>query len=324
MNIERFFNEEVREKKRIGNNIFSRVSTRKGGGNQALRTPYLYMSRKERNKLNGEVRSFNMNEIMKYDEFKEMSIKEQKELLEHWRSVYSTTKIMQESGMSRGIFYKKLHQLGIETDKSRFQPNKRHLTDEEMDMYSNGEFIDFDLFKDIVREQQMELLSKYLEIEPNVRELTRSWKNANEGYLYNIKTKINRAKEAEQVQEQLNDENEQQISMDDEVIDEAIELNKDNKKAVAIEQEPESKPVLRMPRKLRLVRLSKPVQEETPVSEAKNDTHTSDIEIKGNHFSFNLKGQYTADAVIRRIQLALEELQGSEELLNLEIKISNK
>ncbi|MGR5954213.1 hypothetical protein ACT7DP_30075 [Bacillus paranthracis] len=80
MNIERLFNEEIRDKKRIGSNIFSRVSTRKGGGNQALRTPSYFMKGSNKyKKLSGDVEVYNLNDIIRYQEFQVKAEDKQKD-----------------------------------------------------------------------------------------------------------------------------------------------------------------------------------------------------------------------------------------------------
>lgn len=310
--IEKAFMEEIREKKRIGVNIFSRVATRKGGGNQALKTPYYFMSRKERKELNGEVIVYNMNNILPYNEFKQKSPKEQKELMEYWRKTYKTKDIMNEMGISRNSFYKILNELGIEIDASKthkmqFDKLRIELSREEMERYLNGEFIEFGLFKKIKREQQIEILSKYLDAQPVVKELCHVWEGAEAGYLYNLKSLMSKRNKKEN-QESVSDNNNSVVKEDD----------TDNSHTDENIQAQASEGTLshKKPKVYKLVK-----SKNTTNDKATN--HISNIEIKSNTFNFELKGQYTADDIIRRLQLALEEIKNSNELLKLEIKITN-
>lgn len=179
--ISKIFKQEVREKKRIGNNIHSRVSTRKGGTNKALKTPYYFMSRKERMGLNGEVESFNMNEIMDYNEFKNLSNNDKQNLLKHWREIYQSKEIQDKMGISKNLFYKLLKEHNVPRDKGRnpnpngvsrsYIRNRPVLSNEEMNKYLNGEFIDFNLFKTIDRKQQIIIFKK------NTKRLSQMYKS---------------------------------------------------------------------------------------------------------------------------------------------------
>lgn len=61
MNIERMFQSEVRDKKRTASGIHHRAS-RRGYIRGGVKTPSDYLSKKEKNKLNGEVKVYNMFE----------------------------------------------------------------------------------------------------------------------------------------------------------------------------------------------------------------------------------------------------------------------
>lgn len=325
-NIEKMFFQEVREKKKIGNNIHSRVATRKGNGNRALKTPYYFMSRKERKKLNGKVISFNMNEIVDYEKFKSFSDRDQKELLLTWRKNYMSKDIQDKMGISRTIFYRLLKKFDIPTNGMNSNTNRKTLTDEEMEKYLNGEFIDFKVFKTLNRKQQVRLFKKYLSIEPNVQELCRNWQNADDGYLYNLKRCFNNPKYDDDIVIKDNVENNDTKSSKSNNVDDKVETNvisitdtldnpnvdsdidntKDvNEKHNNDNQEP------------------KETKQENENNQESNDVSSSEISVKTNTFTFELNGQYSPKSVIRRVQLALEELMESDEPLNLEIKITN-
>lgn len=101
--IERLFQEDIREKKKTGTGAFHmRGKGVKHGFNGALRTPYHFMKTKEKKKLDGEVRTFNMfTTILEWTDFIKKDKETQKELLTKWREVYSNEKIMGELQVGR-------------------------------------------------------------------------------------------------------------------------------------------------------------------------------------------------------------------------------
>lgn len=71
MNDEEYlFHEDTREKKRIGASAFKRRTH--GGKSGRVVLPSDYLSAKEREKMNGEVKSYNINSPMRWAEFKRM------------------------------------------------------------------------------------------------------------------------------------------------------------------------------------------------------------------------------------------------------------
>lgn len=102
--IERLFNDDIREKRKTGSGSFhKRGKGVKHGLSGALKTPYHYMKTKEKNKLNGEVETFNMYEtIIPWNEFNLKDKEQQKLLLTRWRELYPNQKIMDELGEGLG------------------------------------------------------------------------------------------------------------------------------------------------------------------------------------------------------------------------------
>lgn len=78
VNIKWEFEKDCRDKKNIGHSAAKRVGQRKG-----CKLPSDYMTTKEKNELNGEVISMNMNKPMTYSEFKELSKDLQLEYLQN-------------------------------------------------------------------------------------------------------------------------------------------------------------------------------------------------------------------------------------------------
>jgi len=102
--IERLFNDDIREKKKTGTGSFhKRGKGVKHGLSGALKTPYHYMKTKEKNKLNGEVETFNMYEtIIPWAEFDLKDNDTKKFMLTRWRELYPNQKIMDELGVGYG------------------------------------------------------------------------------------------------------------------------------------------------------------------------------------------------------------------------------
>lgn len=131
--IEKIFYSDIRDKKRIGNNIFKRVSTRKGGSNMSsMRVP----TPKQQREWSGQVMTFNLNDIIPIKEFESKSQEDQKLLLEHWRTIYKTNEIVEGMGTNKNVFYRLINRLGIKKAErrplSQRTPNENIVSDDEM------------------------------------------------------------------------------------------------------------------------------------------------------------------------------------------------
>jgi hypothetical protein len=91
------FELEVREKKNQA--FLNKARTGSKGGSRSrkgMNTPFDYMSKKEKQKLNGEVRVGNMyTTILNWAEFEQKDKETKKQLLTKWREIYPNTKIME-------------------------------------------------------------------------------------------------------------------------------------------------------------------------------------------------------------------------------------
>ncbi|MGD2351943.1 hypothetical protein ACP8H2_09350 [Bacillus subtilis] len=292
--IKRMFYQEVRDKKRIGTNIFSRVSTRKGGSNQALRTPYLYMSNKERRQLNGEVKVTSMKDIIGYKEFKLKDSEEQKRLLTYWRNHYSSSEIKEKLGISSKTYYKLINVLDV--PKIRYNSHKLiTLTDEEIEKYSKV-LINFDKFRKLPIELKLHFLDIYVNEFGSVKALSEHWEGAELSYLYSVRSNRKR------VNEDSSNNTAENIHQHEDQL--ALKLNQ-----VADDQE-------------KSVQKVDSGQDLSPA--IKETVHSSDIELNTNTFTFSLNGVYDAKTIKKRLELALEALEDEGEMLSLEIKITNK
>ena len=113
--IERLFNEDIRDKRKAGSGSFhKRGKGVKHGISGALRTPYHYMTNKEKKKLNGEVKVTHMYEtILTIEEFRLKDEETQKLMLTRWRDIYDNGQIKKGLGIGNSPYYKMVEELGI-------------------------------------------------------------------------------------------------------------------------------------------------------------------------------------------------------------------
>jgi hypothetical protein len=97
---ERMFHEDVQEKRKIGRGSFNRVGKGVKHTMRGIKTPYDFMSTKEKKKLNSEVREFNMYEtILDRQEFDKHDKDTQRAMLIKWRELYQNVDIMAAMGI---------------------------------------------------------------------------------------------------------------------------------------------------------------------------------------------------------------------------------
>lgn len=115
-NIQRIFEDDVRDKKRTGTGVFSRASRRGYVGK--MRTPYDGVKYKAKKEYmgNGKVVTYNMFEeqIVELDTFENFDKARQKELLELYREKFTTEEIKKTWRMNTYAFYNLLKKLGIQ------------------------------------------------------------------------------------------------------------------------------------------------------------------------------------------------------------------
>lgn len=113
--IERLFNDDVREKRKTGSGSFHRRGKGvKHGVSGALRTPSYYMSNKEKKKLNGEVKvSYMYETIIPIEEFRLKDTDTQRAMLTRWRELYDNGKIKEDLGIANSPFFKLIDSLEI-------------------------------------------------------------------------------------------------------------------------------------------------------------------------------------------------------------------
>ena len=127
---ERMFQDEIREKKTIGRGVFSRRGKGVKHTLRGIKTPYDYLTTKQKRELNSEVRSFNMYEkIISQEEFFEKDQETQKILLTKWRDLYDNKTIMSEMGLrGNASFYDLIKELNIPAKQRRSSPTNKRKT----------------------------------------------------------------------------------------------------------------------------------------------------------------------------------------------------
>ncbi|MGR5954214.1 hypothetical protein ACT7DP_30080 [Bacillus paranthracis] len=126
--------------------------------------------------------------------------------MEAWKSKYTGKEIRDKMGISRNVYYKILENLNIPTNslgqgKRKSIEDLTILSDEEMSKYTNN-FIDFSLFKNIPRNQQITLFESYLKDFPVQSELAKVW-GADLKYVYYISSLSRKQKQKEEKESNL-------------------------------------------------------------------------------------------------------------------------
>lgn len=330
-NIEKIFRQEVREKKRIGSNIFSRVSTRKGGS--YFHVPYLYMSKKEQKKLSGEVRAYNMYEIISIEEFKKKSKDEQKMLFEAWREKHTNGQIMQGMGISKGSFAKWMDELNIERKPSNLsrgisESEKIEVSEEELESMKK-ELCDYETFKMLPLEQQEELFNVYYgTLYKKGKQLANAW-DVNPSVIYSLQYKFNQKNKKEEAKKQKEEPKQEQITIDEQpkeeikkeeikapVVQPVVEQIAQEEVAVTLQEEvaEEAEEVVAVAPALEVVKAKEP----------KKDSNTVDVELNGQVFNFELKGEFNTKKFLKRMKFMLKMLEDEQGSFDIEIKVKQK
>jgi hypothetical protein len=116
---ENLFALEVKEKKSQAHAHRARTGRGSSKRRKGMSTPFDFMSKSERERLNGEVKLTNLFDmIITREEFDTMEEKQQKAMMTHWREIYPNEKIMQEMGITgSGTFHNYINKLEIPRKK---------------------------------------------------------------------------------------------------------------------------------------------------------------------------------------------------------------
>lgn len=162
--VERIFNQDIREKKLAGYGASKR--TGKGvrhGIRGGMRTPSSLMTKREKKEYMkpGELIVSNVYEFMEWNQFKQLGEIQQKDLLIRWREKFTNTEIMKNMGLSdHNAYYRTVKKLGLSSHKyAGGNNNIPPVTDEQMENYKNNG-IDYDTYKKLPNLQRYEILEK--------------------------------------------------------------------------------------------------------------------------------------------------------------------
>lgn len=187
---ERAFHEEVREKKRAANGIFSRTGKRGYVGKMYLPHELLRGKEKREYKKSGRCVSWNMYiDIMDYQMFKGLPQDQKKKVLESLREKHKSEDIRKHWKIGSQTFYRIINDLGLKkrnitSSSPKKAVNRVVLKDKEVLQYISS-LIDYDTFKQLVYEQQHLLLFTYLK-KMEVKELAKIWGTKSSNVYYFI------------------------------------------------------------------------------------------------------------------------------------------
>lgn len=307
---ERMFIEEIRDKKRIGRGIFSRKSTRKGGSNKPLKTPYYYMTNKERQALNGKVRVYGMEDIISYEEFMNRDISEQLRLMSLWKQSHKKVDIHRSMGISSSTFYRLLDNLeemqsGTDVVEGGIVVTGKP-TQENIDEFKER-MISYEDFRSKSNPEKNEIISNYLQFFETVAELSRNWESSDISYLYSVAQRVKKRREK---QERL---------LKEQRAKEAKELRsrKQSDKSKDEKYKYLQETMANMP--------EKPSEElKSTITDEQNgvNNHKSNVNISTETLSFALDGQYSGEHIARLLSLASEVITTSNGKLKIELRIT--
>jgi hypothetical protein len=127
-NIKRIFEEDSKEKKRIGNNIRYRAS-RTGKTSQWI-SPSMLKGQKRR-KLNSKVEKWNMyDKMIPFSEFQKLEPEDQKRHLKAYRDRFKVDEITNNWKISQPTYYRKVKELGLPKAKQKKSNRPKQVSNE--------------------------------------------------------------------------------------------------------------------------------------------------------------------------------------------------
>ncbi|HDR4373431.1 TPA: hypothetical protein QCP80_003261 [Bacillus cereus] len=291
------------------------------------------MSKKEQKKLSGEVRAYNMYEIISIEEFKKKSKDEQKMLFEAWREKHTNGQIMQGMGISKGSFAKWMDELNIERKPSNLsrgisESEKIEVSEEELESMKK-ELCDYETFKMLPLEQQEELFNVYYgTLYKKGKQLANAW-DVNPSVIYSLQYKFNQKNKKEEAKKQKEEPKQEQITIDEQpkeeikkeeikapVVQPVVEQIAQEEVAVTLQEEvaEEAEEVVTVAPALEVVKAKEP----------KKDSNTVDVELNGQVFNFELKGEFNTKKFLKRMKFMLKMLEDEQGSFDIEIKVKQK
>ncbi|WP_142920707.1 hypothetical protein [Bacillus clarus] len=214
-------------------------------------------------------------------------------LIEAWRTRFTVDEIIDGMDISKNQYYNILNNLGIKIRNANIKGGskmKSILSEEEFNNMKLN-VCNYKVYKSIDLQQQIELFIYYLEEHANnsIADLARMM-NTNAANLYAMNSKVKKLRQAD-IQEQ---------SVEIELENTELKNPCDNIEKSLLESESNNL-------KEDLVKKNK-----------------YDIQCKNNSFSFDIKGNYDAKTVARRMKLILDILENDDTEFDVDIKITQK
>lgn len=187
----RLWHEEVQEKKRTARGVYGRTGKRGYVGKMMLTADFLSGKEKREYIKSGKVRTYNMKDVMSYEEFSKFNKEEQRNLLEGWRKLYPNDEIQKGMGIAKNTFYELIDSLGLKKKIGAIKKSeKMKLTDSEINDYKE-KMPEYEIYKYIVQEQQTYLFNYHREKYNSPLEFAKAW-GVDPNIVYRIGSSIRR------------------------------------------------------------------------------------------------------------------------------------
>lgn len=310
-NITKLFYDDVRQKKKSANGIHCKTGTRGLIGKVRFATDLMSPKEKAEYTKSGKVVVFSMNDILKYEQFKKLSKKEQKEYLIIWRNLYNNNEIIEKMDIPKSEYFDIARGFGILNSTGRRRGNKIQLSDGRMEYYLNN-LIDYKNMRNLDEEQKAILFDAYLSQFNNKKDLANVWGISN-GAIYSLSDRLNKWKIKNGCQNILNEYLKEKGFIIGDL------SNKNAKGDAKVKEEP--KIVLEDEQCIENDKLDYEI-----ISEHKDD----EIKIENKHIinenissgmGFTINGIFEADILKNRLEKIVNILDGEASKFKIELKI---
>lgn len=232
--IEKMFQQDIREKKRTGSGAFHRTGKgAKHGIIGGMRTHADMLKGKAKREYTkpGELKVYNLNDIISRQDFEAKTENEKKELLIRWRENYPNETILEKSGIPKKDYYDYVRKFGIKHNKGgNMGVNKKTYSPEEIQAFKEN-VIDFETFLTLDGEQKAEVFEHY-DANFTTKELTELW-DVKDSHVYSHRGNVKKFRERQN--KQKTDETRLAMQMI-----KAAEKKEDEKASKLPENEPET------------------------------------------------------------------------------------
>lgn len=240
---------------------------------------------------------------------------------------------MQGMGISKGSFAKWMDELNIERKPSNLsrgisESEKIEVSEEELESMKK-ELCDYETFKMLPLEQQEELFNVYYgTLYKKGKQLANAW-DVNPSVIYSLQYKFNQKNKKEEAKKQKEEPKQEQITIDEQpkeeikkeeikapVVQPVVEQIAQEEVAVTLQEEvaEEAEEVVTVAPALEVVKAKEP----------KKDSNTVDVELNGQVFNFELKGEFNTKKFLKRMKFMLKMLEDEQGSFDIEIKVKQK